>query len=147
MSDPSFERRPYDKWKAHGQSKTANALFALALDARGERHAVRAFSVHPGAVVSELSRSIPEGELQALRARNPRSYKMPPEGAATSIWCATSQSLDGMGGVYCEDVDIAEALPADNVEVRGVRPWAMDPELAERLWAKSESWTDARFEG
>jgi len=72
---------------------------------------------------------------------------MPPEGAATSIWCATSQSLDGMGGVYCEDVDIAEALPADNVEVRGVRPWAMDPELAERLWAKSESWTDARFEG
>src|ERR1019366_4719316 len=54
FDDPNFERKPYDKWIAYGQSKTANALFAIALDARGEAHRVRAFSVHPGAVMTEL---------------------------------------------------------------------------------------------
>jgi len=147
LEDPSFERRPYDKWKAYGQSKSANALFALALDARGEPRGVRAFSVHPGAVVTELARSIPEEELRALRAANPRNFKMPPEGAATSVWCATSSALDGMGGVYCEDVDIGEPVPADSKEPRGVRPWIMDRELATRLWTKSEEWTSVRFEG
>jgi NAD(P)-dependent dehydrogenase (short-subunit alcohol dehydrogenase family) len=145
LEDPSFERRPYDKWKAYGQSKSANALFALALDARGEKYGVRAFSVHPGAVHTELSRSVAEEELRALRARYPQGLKMPPEGAATSVWCATSSALDGMGGVYCEDVDIGEPVPADSTELRGVRPWIMDRDLAERLWTKSEEWTDVRF--
>lgn len=150
LADPSFARRPYDKWKAYGQSKSANALFALALDARGEEHGVRAFSVHPGSVATELARSVPEDELQALRKglqRSDDSYlrKMPPEGAATSVWCATSSALDGMGGVYCEDVDIGEPVPADSKEARGVRPWIMDRELAERLWTQSEEWSGARF--
>ncbi len=57
FEDPQFERRAYDKWKAYGQSKTANALFALALDTRGEAHRVRAFAVHPGAVMTDLLRT------------------------------------------------------------------------------------------
>lgn len=146
LEDPSFERRPYDKWKAYGQSKSANALFALELDARGERHSVRAFSVHPGAVSTELARSVPDDELRALRVANPRNYKQPPAGAATSVWCATSSALDGMGGVYCEDVDVGEPVPADSKEPRGVRPWIMDADLAARLWTKSEEWTGVRFE-
>lgn len=145
LDDPSFERRPYDKWIAYGQSKTANALFALALDARGEGHGVRVFSVHPGAVTTDLARYVPEEELRVLRVANPRNYKMPAEGAATSIWCATSSRLDGLGGVYCEDVDIAEPLPADSKEPRGIRPWAMDRDLAERLWTRSEAWTGVPF--
>jgi NAD(P)-dependent dehydrogenase (short-subunit alcohol dehydrogenase family) len=148
FDDPSFERRPYDKWKAYGQSKTANALFALALDARGEAHRVRAFSLHPGAIHTELARSLGEDELRAL-VSSPRiaatTFKTPEQGAATSVWCATSTQLDGMGGVYCEDVDIAEAVPADFQGASGVRPWAMDPELAERLWRKSEEWTGVGF--
>ena len=150
LSDPNFARRPYDKWKAYAQSKSANALFALALDARGEEHGLRAFSVHPGSVATELARSVPEDELQALRKALQRSdasflQKMPPEGAATSVWCATSSALDGMGGVYCEDVDIGEPVPADSKEARGVRPWIMDRDLAERLWTQSEEWTGTRF--
>jgi NAD(P)-dependent dehydrogenase (short-subunit alcohol dehydrogenase family) len=146
FEDPNFERRPYDKWIAYGQSKTANALFALALDARGESHRVRAFSVHPGAVMTELVRSLPEEELQAIRSTlTAASYKNPEQGAATSVWCATSPQLEGMGGVYCEDVDIAEPVPADFPEPRGVRPWAMDPALAERLWTQSEHWTGVKL--
>ncbi len=148
LGDPHFERRPYDKWKAYGQSKSANILFALALDACGEAHRVRAFSLHPGAIHTELTRSLPEEELRALLA-TPRitatAFKTIEQGAATSVWCATSVELDGLGGVYCEDVDIAEPVSGDFDGTYGVRPWAIDPVLAERLWTKSEEWTGVRF--
>jgi len=75
----------------------------------------------------------------------PGGFKSVEQGAATSVWCATSPQLEGVGGVYCEDVDVAEAVPADHPLPRGVRPWAMDPEAAERLWTMSEEWTGARW--
>lgn len=150
FDDPQFERRPYDKWKAYGQSKTANALFALALDSRGEPSRVRAFSVHPGAIFeTDLTRYMAPEEREAAlaAARQAKAgMKSVEEGAATSVWCATSPQLDGMGGVYCEDADIAVAKGADDLEPGGVRPWAMDPALAERLWAVSEGWTGLRFQ-
>jgi NAD(P)-dependent dehydrogenase (short-subunit alcohol dehydrogenase family) len=148
FDDPHFERRAYDKWTSYGQSKTANGLFALALDARGEAHGVRAFSVHPGAIHTELARSLSEDELRALLA-TPRvaatAFKTVEQGAATSVWCATSAQLDGRGGVYCEDVDVAEPVSADFQGTTGVRPWAIDPALAERLWTMSEEQTGVRF--
>lgn len=146
FEDPQFERRAYDKWKAYGQSKTANALFAVALDARGKAHRVRAFAVHPGAVMTDLVRSLPDSELQAIRgAIAGTTYKTPAQGAATSVWCATSAQLDGMGGVYCEDVDIATPVDVDATSLWGVRPWAIDPSSAERLWVLSEAWTGVPF--
>ncbi len=148
FEDPHFGRRPYDRWIAYGQSKTANALSAIALDARGEQHGIQAFSVHPGAVGgTDLMRSIPEEERRAVAsASNAIEFlKTLEQGAATSVWCATSAQLDGKGGVYCEDVDVAAQVPADSAEPRGVRPWARDPDLAERLWAKSEEWTGAKL--
>jgi NAD(P)-dependent dehydrogenase (short-subunit alcohol dehydrogenase family) len=150
FDDTMYDRRPYDKWTAYGQSKTANVLFALALDARGEGSRVRAFALHPGAIHTELARSLSEEDIRALLA-TPRvaatKFKSVAQGAATSIWCATSAQLDGMGGVYCEDVDIALAVAPDFEATYGVRPWAIDPVAAERLWAKSEEWTGVRFEG
>ena len=146
FEDPHFERRTYDKWKAYGQSKTANALFAMVLDARGEAHRIRAFAVHPGAVMTELVRSLTDDELQAIRAAIAGStYKTPAQGAATSVWCATSAQLGGMGGVYCEDVDIAVPVAAEATQLWGVRPWAIDPGAAERLWTQSEAWAGVPF--
>ena len=143
FDDPNFERRPYDKWIAYGQSKTANALFALALDARGEPDGIRAFSVHPGGVVTDLMRFMAEDEVRSAitAAEGIEPLKSTEQGAATSVWCATSPQLDGMGGAYCEDCDIASAVPADFPGASGVRPWATDPVLAERLWKMSEEWT------
>ncbi len=69
------------------------------------------------------------------------NMKTPEQGAATNVWCATSHQLDGMGGVYCENCDIAVAVPADSKEMLGVRPWAVDPALANRLWSLSEALT------
>jgi hypothetical protein len=57
--------------------------------------------------------------------------------AFRSIWCATSPQLAGLGGVYCENCDIA---PVKSEGDDGVRPYAIDPATAQRLWAWSERW-------
>jgi NAD(P)-dependent dehydrogenase (short-subunit alcohol dehydrogenase family) len=150
FDDWNFEQRAYDRWIAYGQSKTANALFAVAADARGAPRGVRAFSVHPGGIATDLIRNMSAEELDASGIRDAagqpvidpeRNMKTPEQGAATSVWCATSPQLDGLGGVYCVDCDIAPEIPGDSPAVRGVRPWASNPDLAERLWRLSEQLT------
>lgn len=146
FDDPNFEKRPYNKWQAYGQSKTANALFAVALDKRGEPHNIRAFSVHPGRIHTDLARFMSQEELSGVGG----AFKNTEQGAATSVWCATSPQLEGKGGVYCMDVDIAPVVTDFNLqgldqEPGGVLPWAIDPELAERLWTLSEQMTGVKF--
>ena len=150
FDDWNFDRREYDPWIAYAQSKTANALFAVQLDRLGIGNDVRAFAVHPGGVITDLVRHMKTEDLQATGFVDERgepiidpekNMKTPEQGAATSVWCATSSQLDGMGGVYCENCDIAIAVPADSTEMLGVRPWAIDPDFAERLWSLSERLT------
>ncbi|VXB67447.1 oxidoreductase [Brevundimonas sp. G8] len=149
FDDTDFKQRPYDKWIAYGQSKTANALFAIALDARGKRSGVRAFSLHPGQILTDLARHLTAEEVAGFEALDDqgrpivdpsRGMKTTAQGAATSLWCATSPMLDGMGGLYCEDCDIAPINTGATGRV-GVAAWASDPALAECLWLTSERWT------
>lgn len=148
LEDPHFERRSYEKWTAYGQSKTANILFAVALDARARKHGVRAFALHPGGIRTDLTRFLEPGEFERLLASLPAGFalKTPEQGAATSVWCATSPRLEGLGGVYCEDADVAELLAGDVPGARGVKPYAIDPAAADRLWAASERWTGVAFQ-
>jgi len=146
FDDPHYQRRPYDRWNAYGQSKTANALFAVALDKRGHGDGIRAFSVHPGGIHTDLARFMTEDEKRAYTG----PLKTPEQGAATSVWCATSSQLDGKGGVYCVDCDIAEVIEREAQEglyqvFNGVLPWAIDPDAAERLWQLSEEMTGVKF--
>jgi len=154
FEDPNFERREYDRWAAYGQSKTANALFALSLDSVGEPHGIRAFSVHPGGVITDLIRHMSAEELRGYGVLDgqgrpiidpARNMKTPEQGAATSVWCATSSQLEGLGGVYCENCDIAIEVPGDSTELRGVRPWAINRTFARELWNLSERLTGIRF--
>ncbi|NBD26251.1 SDR family NAD(P)-dependent oxidoreductase [Paenibacillus sp. T1] len=159
FDDPSFERQEYEKYRAYGQSKTANALFAVALDKRGQEHGVRAFSVHPGRIMTDLARFMSDDELRAMGmldeqgrrvATTPAGYKTIEQGAATSVWCAANAQLDGKGGVYCLDADIAELMPEFDLQgvaqvLTGVLPHAIDPGLAERLWQLSEDMTGVTF--
>ncbi len=110
--DPHF-RTGYDKWLAYGQAKTANALFAVHLDALGKGDGVRAFALHPGKIITGLQR---EMTLQAQIDRGwvdehgnvvAADFKTPSQGAATGLWAATSPLLDGRGGLYLEDCDVA----------------------------------------
>lgn len=145
FDDPNFERHEYDKQKAYGQSKSATSLFAVALDRWGYADGVRAFAVHPGAVMSNLIRYMSEDELST--AKTFFKFKTAEQGAATSVWCATSGQLDGLGGVYCENADIANIVEADDAaEIPdGVCTWAIDPILAERLWQLSERLVGIKF--
>ncbi|GGC66420.1 oxidoreductase [Undibacterium terreum] len=153
LEDTHFQHREYDKWKAYGQSKTANILFALELDKRGARHGIRAFSLHPGRILdTDLKRYLSDEDLRTMgvldeegQLINAERYKTPNQGAATSVWCAANPQLQGLGGVYCEDADIAHAVAADSKEDFGVKPWAIDPGFAERLWSISEQQTGITF--
>ncbi|GMK47454.1 oxidoreductase [Paenibacillus glycanilyticus] len=153
FEDPNFNVREYDKWLAYAQSKTANALFAVAMDKRGEAHRVRAFSVHPGTISTDLARHLTDDELRAMGALNElgqRGFteyndeiKTIEEGAATLIWCAVHPQLDGKGGVYCENGDIA--VVTDKPYTPGVFEWAVNTADAERLWKLSEQLTGTEF--
>lgn len=161
FEDPNFEDREYDPWKAYGQSKTANILFALELDKRGAEENIRAFSVHPGAIIdTDLGRYMSEEFMESLRKlgvidendnpiRDPlRQLKTVEQGASTSVWCATNPKLDGKGGVYCENNNISFVLTnqeildsvsgADSKGNFGVMQHAVDPEAAKHLWQLSE---------
>lgn len=136
----------YDKWAAYGQAKTANVLFAVHLDKLARNDGIRAFSLHPGGIMTPLQRHLDRQEMidagwidEAGNALDP-SFKTPEQGAATQVWAATSPQLDGMGGLYCEDCEIAEPAPPTGERV-GVKDYAIDPEQAERLWALSAELT------
>ena len=145
--DPHFQKSPYAKWPAYSQAKTANALFALGLDKREQDNGIRAFSVHPGGIFTPLQRHLPDEEMVALGWKNVDGtmppavkalFKTPEQGASTSVWAATSRQLDGRGGVYCENCDIAQLGDENSQRWEHVRPWACDDADAERLWVMSE---------
>ncbi|MFC8426113.1 SDR family NAD(P)-dependent oxidoreductase [Streptomyces sp. NPDC057236] len=134
--------RGYDKWGAYGQAKTANVLFAVHLDRLARDRGVRAFSLHPGGILTPLQRHLPRQEMvdrgwidERGHPLNPEGFKTPQQGAATQVWAATSTRLDGMGGLYLEDCDVAAPASADGRT--GVKDWALDPEQAARLWELS----------
>jgi NAD(P)-dependent dehydrogenase (short-subunit alcohol dehydrogenase family) len=140
--DLHFTRDPYDMRLAYGQSKTANALFAVRLNALG----VQAFSVHPGKIYTPLQRHMRHEDKVAMgwidedgNVIDP-TFKTPEQGAATQVWAATSPRLAGLGGLYLEDCDVAELREA-NPEFAGVRDYAVDPSSAARLWTLSEELT------
>jgi len=128
--DPHWRTTEYDKWEGYGQSKTANILFTVELDRRLHDEGVRAFAVHPGVIMTELSRHLSRDDVGTLRSRSPGGrleFKTTEQGAATTVWGATSPDLDGNGGLYLDDCQIGE--PA---------PYALDPDSAARLWTWSE---------
>jgi NAD(P)-dependent dehydrogenase (short-subunit alcohol dehydrogenase family) len=137
FDDPSFLRRDYDKMVAYGQAKTANILFACEVDRRYQGDGIRAFSLHPGAILdTQLARHYDPDELRVVveRAKQVGSFKTIEQGAATTVFAATSPLLEAKGGVYLVDCDIARIGDGDH----DVRPYAIDLAAASRLWTWSE---------
>ena len=138
FDDPNYHTRPYDKWEAYGQAKTANSLFALGFDKRFKDQGVRANAVMPGGIMTPLQRHMTLEEQRAMgwldENDKPREgFKSTEQGAATSVWAAAGDELDGVGGLYLEDCN--QALPwSQERPWNGVMPHALDPEAAERLW-------------
>ncbi len=145
--DPNWTDGSYDKWKAYGQSKTANSLFALGLNARLAESGGMAFAVHPGGIFTPLQRHLPTEEMIVLGWLNEQGeisdgaramFKSPSQGCTTTLWAATSPLLEGKGGVYCEDCNVAALSGPQPVRYRDVEPHAVNQDSAERLWTLSE---------
>lgn len=143
LDDPNFERTEYEPWVAYGRSKTANALFAVELDRRLRERGAHAYSLHPGGIMTELGRHLTEETIATLTSSIPEGqtldWKTVPQGAATSVYAATAPELDDHGGAYLEDC--AVAIRNDDPDSRGgIRSYAIDPDRAAALWARSENW-------
>jgi len=140
--DPHFEHG-YERWDAYGQSKTANVLLAVELDRLAKASGLRAFALHPGGIKTPLQRHFTEAEQRDMGwidedGNSPSTFKTTEQGAATQTWAATSPQLDGLGGVFLADCEVAEV--ADEGE-QHVSAHAIDPAEAERLWAYSAELT------
>jgi len=162
FEDPNFEHREYQTLQGYGQSKTANNLFTVELDHRSRIFGPRAYSLHPGAVYgTDLGREAPMELFRQMGTHDAngnifpeveKNLKTIPQGAATTVWCATSSMLNGIGGVYCEDADVAQLDRGDMEHkydmpwtLHGVRPYSLNGVYAARLWQLTEEMTNIKF--
>ena len=148
--DIHFLSNPYDKWLAYGQSKTASSLIAIEFDRLMKDKGVRGFSVHPGGIITPLQRHLQKEEMVALgwmkedgspTELTKNFFKTTSQGASTTVWCATSSSLNEIGGVFCEDCDIAKRKNEVDESMQryfGVADWAVDIDEASKLWELTE---------
>ena len=148
--DIHFQNTPYDKWMAYGQSKTACSLMAIEFNTRMKDKGVEGFAVHPGGIITPLQRHLEKEEMVALGwmdedgspselAKN--FFKSTSQGASTALWCATSPDLNGLGGVFCEDCDIAKRKSEVDESMQryfGVADWAVNTDEGSRLWEATE---------
>lgn len=170
FDDVNFNTREYNKFEAYGQSKTANILFALELDTRGQQFGVRSYALHPGlSLETNLGRHLTFEDFVALGILHPDGtpnkeaeeamksiQKTKEQGAATAVWAATSPQLQNIGGVYLEDVEVAQFDEANYDSIAaayrnpggfaGTAPHALDKEAAQKLWTLSEELTQTKFE-
>jgi NAD(P)-dependent dehydrogenase (short-subunit alcohol dehydrogenase family) len=154
LDDPNFEHTEYTEFGAYGRSKTANILFAVEFDRRHKQAGIRATAVHPGAIQTELGRHMTTAVIAALMDRIKAAqseagaeafrYKSVPQGAATTVWAGFVAPADAVGGKYCEDCHVGELITEPGRH-DGVEPYALNPETAKALWAKSEEMVGERF--
>jgi NAD(P)-dependent dehydrogenase (short-subunit alcohol dehydrogenase family) len=157
LEDPNFETTEYTPFGAYGRSKTANVLFAVEFDRRHKGRGVRAAAVHPGGIQTELGRHMSEEDMAALVARMEARrketgepgfvFKSIPQGAATTVWVAVVADKDEVGGRYCEDCHVTTNVTAGpfDADTGGVTAYALDPDNASALWAKSEEMVGETF--
>jgi len=142
LDDLNFEKRPYNKWQAYGQSKAANISFTVELHRRFSSQGITALALHPGGIFTGLQKDISKEEQAAMgwldeNGKQKKGFKTIDQGASTSVWAATSPDLEGKGGIYLEDCTIASPATKET-PFKGYAPYAYDPEVAKKLWEISE---------
>jgi NAD(P)-dependent dehydrogenase (short-subunit alcohol dehydrogenase family) len=148
LGDLNFRNREYVYHLAYCQAKRANVLHAVALAKRLAPFGITANAVHPGAIRTEVWRDLTEEHVQGALAWSTASgspEKTPAQGAATQVWAAVSPEAAGLSGFYFEDCRVAEHIPSGDYGAAGVIEEALDPHIAELLWAESEKIVGQKF--
>lgn len=122
--------KTYHPWSAYSLSKTANILFTRSLQQHySESHKIRAYSLHPGSVNTQLDRHMGVNPTlkQFIQPFLSIILKSPVEGAQTTLYCALSN--DAKPGQYHSDCQLRKVF----------HRYAEDDQLAEQWWNYSET--------
>lgn len=145
LDDPAWQHTEYNKWAAYGAAKSANALFAVALTEKYQDQGITANAVHPGVIFTDLGRHLTEEDIKFLTGSKPEGgargklvMKSVEQGAATSVWAATSPALENKGGLYLEDCQIGVEVE-HGVQEHGYYSYILDKTTANALWEKSDA--------
>ncbi|WP_091226102.1 SDR family NAD(P)-dependent oxidoreductase [Microbacterium sp. 3J1] len=151
FEDPNFVSRPYDRWAAYAQSKTADVLLAVGIAERWAGDGITANALMPGWITTNLQRHLDDDTLRALGAMNEAGerieqsyFKTPAQGAATSVLVAASPLVSGVTGRYFEDNQEAATIVDTEGHSVGVAAHALDREAAQRLWVLGETTLERR---
>lgn len=135
LDDLNFDETEYTPLGAYSQSKLANILFANELDRRYQSQNLRALSLHPGGILTPLTRYLPTVEDIKADKQLYSTIKDPGQGAATTVWGAVAKEWEGKGGVYLDEVAEGWLTPPDALYYHGgYAPQAFDPPTEKRLW-------------
>lgn len=140
FDDLNSEHTESNAWAAYSQSKLANAYFSNEVDRRFQPRGVRAFAVHPGGIITPLSRYMPAATTKGMQ-EDPEISKIlstPAQGASTTVWASVAKELEGKGGLYLDETGEAQLTPADAPSHSGgYGANTFNPEAEKKLWAKS----------
>ncbi|RYP75782.1 hypothetical protein DL769_003738 [Monosporascus sp. CRB-8-3] len=140
--DLNLEKTEYNPQVAYGQSKLANIHFANELDRRYQSQNLRALSLHPGGIITPLTRYLPTTKDIEEHPDISKTLKSPAQGAATTVWAAVAKELEDRGGIYLDEVAEAELVPLDHpYYLGGYAAQAFDPPTEKKLWTESSKLT------
>lgn len=129
--------KKYDPLFAYAQSKLCNLFFAFELNRRLEELGVQVTcnAVHPGVAKTMLQRHQSSAALTAFFIFAASYTKSIPQAAATTCYVATAPELEGKGGLYFQDCQVAKPTP-----------YLKNREAVRKLWELSEQITGVKFE-
>jgi NAD(P)-dependent dehydrogenase (short-subunit alcohol dehydrogenase family) len=137
--------RHYFRWRAYGQSKLANLMFALELDRRlrAAGSTIKSLAAHPGYAATNLQFAGPPGvDAAVMKVLNKVVAQSDEMGALPTLYAATEPGLEG--GTFCGPDGILEQRGHPKpVTSSGA---ARDEQVARRLWEVSEEMTGVRFD-
>ena len=146
FDDWNWESRPFDKWFAYSQSKTANVLFAKQASELYAGQGIKVFSLHPGTVLTAIQNELSAEDWDKLgwidkeTGKPIERLKSTAQGASTTVWAALAPELEEHSGVYCEDCAISPGVVDPSAPwVYGLAAHSVDMVAAKRLWELSES--------
>jgi NAD(P)-dependent dehydrogenase (short-subunit alcohol dehydrogenase family) len=143
FDDLNWERKPYNAWRAYGQSKLANLLFSAELQRRltAAGSDVLATAAHPGYAATNLQSHSERRSLDLLMAISNRVFAQDEDGGALPTLYAAVADIPGDS--FAGPRGFMEQRGAPKLVGRSVD--AQDIDVARRLWDVSEELTGVRF--
>ncbi|MGB0932274.1 MAG: SDR family oxidoreductase [Chitinophagales bacterium] len=126
-----YGKEKYDGLDVYGQTKLANVLFTYELSRRFAAQGISSFALHPGVVRTKIGQKHTKGWVNwgwKLLTSLPIFSISEQKGAATSLYAATSPTLQGISGKYLKDCKIIKSTKQ-----------SYDEQTAKKLWELSES--------